>query len=255
MRAIPVIHPERPRPRFRPFTAMARMQKLIRNKEDTEQVFRIIEALNGSHLLTEFEAFQSTAKGRQRIDARRDLPPLLDDHVRLRALPDGTVGRAYIDFMEREGLTARGLVEESEKAYGTRYNDLIQWYGNRKRDTHDLFHVLSGYGRDALGEACLLAFTHGQSGGGRGVLFIAYMGCRQIRRELPPHIDVTACYREGRRHGAAADKIIAEDICALLEEPLEAARARLNIAPPRAYRTALAEIRRITGETDVLAAA
>lgn len=255
MSELPVIHPDRPRPRFKPFTAMARMQKLIENKEDTEQVFHIIEALNGSQLLREFEVFRATPEGHQRLADRRYLPPLLDDHDRIRALPAGTVGRAYVDFMEREGLTAQGLVDESEKFFRTHYDDLIEWFGNRKRDTHDLFHVLSGYGRDALGEASLLAFTHGQSGGGRGVLFIAFMGCRQIRRELPREIDVMACYREARRNGAAAGKIIAEDIMALLEEPLEAARARLGIAPPLAYQAAIRQIRSITDEHDVLAAA
>jgi len=255
MTQTPVIHPDRPRPRLRPFKAMARMQKLIENKEDTEQVFHIIEALNGSQILREFEAFQATEKGRQRIAERRFLPPLLDDHAWIKALPEGTVGRAYVEFMEREGLTAQGLVEESQKFYRTSYNDLIEWFGHRKRDTHDLFHVLSGYGRDALGEASLLAFTHGQSGGGRGVLFIAFMGCRQIRKELPRHIDVMACYREARHNGAAASKIIAEDIIALLEEPLEAARARLNIAPPRAYQAAIAQIRAVSDEHAVLAAA
>ncbi|MEM7767826.1 MAG: Coq4 family protein [Pseudomonadota bacterium] len=255
MNSTPMIHPDRKRPQFKPFTAMSRMQKLIRNKEDTEQVFHIIEALNGAHLLRELEAFQVTDAGRTRIAERRFLPPLLDDHDWIRKLPADSVGRAYIDFMEREGLTAQGLVDESQKFYRTTHDDLIQWYGHRKRDTHDLFHVLSGYGRDALGEACLLAFTHGQSGGGRGVIFIAYMGCRQIRKELPRNIDVMACYREGRRNGAAAEKIIAQDILALLEEPLEAARARLGIAPPVAYRDALAQIHAISSVDTLMAPA
>lgn len=255
MRADPYIDPARPASRFRPLTAMRHMRKLIENKEDTEQVFRIIDALNGNHLLQELQAFAQTDKGRARIAERRYLPPLLDDHDSLRKLPDGSVGRAYVDFMEREGLTAQGLVDESDKFFHDTYDDLIEWYGHRKRDTHDLFHVLSGYGRDALGEASLLAFTYGQSGGGRGVIFIAYIGCREVRKAVPRDIEVMACFHEGRRNGKAASRIIEEDIIALLEEPLEEARERLGITEPLAYKRALQQISEIGDAYDVLAAA
>ncbi len=253
MRADTYTDPARPASRFRPFTAMRHMRKLIEDKEDTEQVFRIIDALNGNHILHELQAFAQTDAGRARIAERRYLPPRLDDHQRLRKLPDGSVGRAYVDFMEGEGLTAQGLVDESNKFFRTSYDDLIEWYGNRKRDTHDLFHVLSGYGRDALGEASLLAFTYGQSGGGRGVIFISYIGCRQVRKAVPRDIDIMACFHEGRRNGKAARRIVEQDIMALLEEPLEEARARLGIIEPVAYKRALEQIAEIGDSYDVLA--
>ena len=47
------------------------------------------------------------------------------------------------------------------------------------------------------------------------------------------------CFREGKRNGAAASKIIREDIRGLMHEPLNAARKRLNIARPNAYLHAL----------------
>jgi len=249
------LSPERPRPRIRPLTAMRHMKKLIADKEDTEQVFHIINALNGRHLVGELDAFLETPAGRARLAERRDLPGLLDDHGPLKRLPEGTVGRAYVAFMEREGLTAAGLVAEYDKFSSRRYGDLVEWFANLKRDTHDLFHVLSGYGRDGLGEASLLAFTHGQSGGGRGTLFIAYMGCREARRMLPRHIDPMACFHEGRRNGKAAAKIIAEDIPALLEMPLDGARARLGIRPPTAYLRALDQIDRLDTPPGLMAAA
>lgn len=249
------IDPTRLRPRLRPLEAMRRMNALIKDKEDTEQVFHIIDALNGDHILKELKAFSESEAGAARIAEREFLPPLLDDHETLLKLPEGTVGRAYVDFMRREGLSAQGLVDESRKFYRKEYDDLVQWYGNRKRDTHDLFHVMSGYGRDALGEASLLAFTHSQSGGGRGVIFIAYMGTRQLKKSLPRHIDVMSCFHEGRRNGRAAQKIIEQDIMALVEEPLEAARERMNIRPPEAYKNALRQISELGDTYEILAAA
>ena len=235
------INPQRKPSRIRPIKAWQHMQKLIADKEDTEQVFHIIEALNGRALQRNLNAFLKSEAGRNQLRKKEYLPPILDDHAWIKSLPEGTVGRAYGDFMEREGLSAQGLVEESERmsAHYTRYQDDIEWYGHRMRDTHDLFHVLTGYGRDALGEAALLGFTYSQNPG-RGIIFIAYMGARQLRRRLPKAARVMDCLWEGKRNGNIAQKIAREDVQALLREPLQAARQRLKIRPPLAYRQAIA---------------
>lgn len=234
------IHPDRRPAKLRPLTAWRHMQQLIADKEDTRQVFHIIEALNGRAFEKNFRAFAQSEKGSKALARKACLAPVLDDHDWIRALPDATVGRAYVDFMQREGLTAQGLVDESEKFRGAirDFDDDYHWFGNRLRDTHDLFHVLSGYGRDALGEASLLAFTYSQNPG-LGVIFISYMGSRQIKKGVPKAARIMDCFREGKRNGAAASRIVREDIIALLHEPLDAARARLNIARPVAYLHAL----------------
>ena len=234
------IHPDRAKPRFKPFKAWAHMQRLIANKEDTEQVFHIIEALNGRSQVSNLQEFADSEAGQRLLQRKEYLPPLLDDHSWIRELPEGTVGRAYIDFMEREGLTAQGLVDESEKMGRSDmdYDDDLKWFGNRLRDTHDLFHVLTGYGRDALGEACLLGFTYSQNPG-RGVIFIAFMAARQLNKHLPKDARIMDCLWEGKRNGRLASRIVQEDVIALLHEPIEDARKRLNIHKPVAYLNAL----------------
>ncbi|MEO9971207.1 MAG: Coq4 family protein [Hyphomonadaceae bacterium] len=216
------------------------MNKLFADKEDTAQVFHIIESLSGNALHRNLDRLLSTPDGRERFAEHRALAPLLDDHAALGPLPAGSVGRAYIDFMTREGLTARGLVAESEIfRKGTKqFDDDLKWFGDRLRDTHDMYHVLSGYGRDGLGEAALLAFTHGQQPS-RGVYFIAKMAFRRMRKELPASFDLKEVWREARENGLAARKILDQDILSLLNEPLAEARGRLNIKPPKAYKAAL----------------
>lgn len=234
------IHPDRRSPRVQPVKAWRHMQKLIANKEDTEQVFHIIEALNGRSFEKNFRTFVASPEGKRLLKERQYLPPVLDDHSWIEALPEGTVGRAYLEFMKREGLSAQGLVDESEKfrSRAREFDDDYLWYANRLRDTHDLFHVLSGYNRDALGEASLLAFTYSQNPGA-GVLFIAFMGCRTIAKLAPKEARIMDCFWEGKRNGAKAEKIMRQDIVALMHEPLEAARARLGIEKPEAYHRAL----------------
>jgi len=230
------IHPDRKRLRIRPFKALRHFRNLIADKEDTAQVFYTIEAMNGSALLRGFEQFASTKMGEKRIAERRNLPPLLDDHDTISKLPKGTVGAAYLKFMQREGLTAAGLVEEFERFNQTteQFDDVLQWYGHRLRDTHDLMHILTGYGRDALGEVCVLAFSHGQAPG-PGVIFIAYMGGREIKKIAPRGAPVMEAMREGKRNGKLAQRVVLEDIMELLAEPLDAARERLGILPPTQY--------------------
>ncbi|WP_084400060.1 Coq4 family protein [Henriciella aquimarina] len=216
------------------------MQKLIANKEDTEQVFHIIEALNGKAAFKDFERFMATPEGQSQLSKRTVLPPILDDHTPLHSLPEGSVGRTYAEFMEREGLSAAGLVAESEKrpAAWREIEDDLLWYGNRLRDTHDMMHILTGYGRDALGEAALLGFTHSQHGGA-GVSFIAFMGGRQISKAAPKAARIRDVIREGRRNGKIAHRIIEQDIEALLPRPLDEVRQALNIPEPVLYRRAL----------------
>lgn len=239
-RPTPFIHPDRPTPKRRPLKAWRHMQRLIADKEDTAQVFHIIQALNGGSTRRDFLRFIKTENGKTLLKQRGFLPDLLDQHEPLKALPKGTVGRTYVDFMEREGLTANGLVEESltQRAADETYDDDLLWYINRMRDTHDMYHVLTGYGRDALGEAALLGYTHSQHGGA-GVSFIAFMGAREIAKSAPKEARVKAVLAEGRRNGKAARRIIEQDIIALLDQPIDEVRARLNIAKPVLYRQAL----------------
>ena len=233
------VHPDRKKMRIRPFKALRHFRNLVADKEDTAQVFYTIEALNGKSLLRGFENFASTEMGKMRIAERRILPPLLDDHAAISKLPAGTVGAAYLEFMQREGLSAAGLVAEFDRfTEGAEdsavFDDVLQWYGHRLRDTHDLMHVLTGYGRDALGEVCVLAFSHGQAPG-PGVIFVSYMGGREIKKIAPRGAPVMAAMREGKRNGKLAQRVILEDILDLLAEPLDAARERLGILPPTKY--------------------
>lgn len=229
-------HPDRQPLKLRPFKALGHFRRLVQDKEDTEQVFHIFEALPRAGFVDDARAFCESDIGRSRMISEPFLPAILDDHDELAKLPVGSVGRAYMDFMQREGLSAAGLVEESMKMRRGKpqFDDQIQWYANRLRDTHDLLHILTGYSRDALGEASVLAFTYGQTGN-YGNAFIALLAGRQIKKISRTRAPVFKALRQGYRHGKAAPNIINEDIRALLAEPIEAARARLNIGKPTYY--------------------
>ncbi|MFC4295452.1 Coq4 family protein [Novosphingobium tardum] len=237
-------NPAREPARFRPLKALYHFRQLLKDKENTEEVFRIFEALPYKGFVPAARAFMESEKGRAIFDSEEFLPDILDDHAALRRTPAGSVAHAYCDFMEAEGLTAAGLVAESLKTRGNRppFDDQIEWYGFRQRDTHDLLHVLTGYGRDALGEQCVLAFTYGQSPS-LGNVFIAYAGglnmkSRMNKAGIGKGVPVIAAITEGKRLGKACPKVSEMAIRDLLAMPLEEARAKFGIARPVQYHKA-----------------
>lgn len=228
--------PTRVMPRTRPLKAWRHFRELLKNKENTEEVFYIFESLPWKGARAAAERFLSTPAGQAMRASEPYLPDLLDDHAALRKLPKGSVAHAYCDFMEREGLSAAGLVAESDRFRKGRYefNDQFTWYLDRQRDTHDLQHVLTGYGRDALGEQCVLAFTYGQQPS-PGHLFIGYLGGIEISRKQRLKVPVLGAVREAQKLGAGCPRITEQPIRDLLALPLEEARRRLNITPTTLY--------------------
>lgn len=229
--------PRRPAPRLRPLKAIGHFRKLVADKEDTEQVFHMVDCLPSRRFRRIQEAFCSSDQGRRLMAGEPSLPELLDDHDRLLAMPANSVAHAYVAFMRSEGLSAAGLVAESEKAGRPRFDDQVQWFGDRLRDTHDLVHVLTGYGRDALGEQCALGFSYGQY---RAWVdgFLAWAGGFELWRRVRADAPVFAAVGEAVRHGKAAAPLFAQSIESLLAEPLDSARRRMNIGQPDQYRAA-----------------
>lgn len=226
-------------PRFRPIKAFRHFRNLIADKEDTAEVFYIIEALSGKSLLRNTKEFLKSPHAQELMERNVNLAEMLDNHDKLRELPSDSLGQAYVRFMEKEGLTAAGLIAEYER-FGSDHkkrNDVIEWFGNRMRDTHDLLHVLTGYGRDALGEQCVLAFTYSQNPN-LGVLFIAYAGALEVKKQAPSAAPVLRAVREGQKLGKAAKRLAYYDIEKLLAMPIDEARAFLNIGKPVYYQQA-----------------
>lgn len=213
---------------YRPADAWRALKALLKNPEETEHVFTIVRALSGKTLLRGYNRFTATATGRAILDERRDLVAVLSDRDYLRSLPQGSLGQRYLAFVEREDLTADGLVEASRREQPP-LNPNFARYAARLRDMHDLWHVTCGYGRDVAGEVCLLAFTMAQTRN-PGLALIVLAGTLRIARSAGVSIvpAVAAAFRSGRR----AAWLPAADWERLLAVPLEEVRAELNVHEP-----------------------
>lgn len=221
--------------KIRPLTAVRAFRRLARDPNDTRQVFEIMRALNGRATEHAYRRLLATSQGGAIAYRREELAERLGDDGFVRSFPPGSVADAYRRFVEAENLSAAGLVAESRRAAGARA-DLehpYAWFGRRIRDTHDLWHVLSGYGRDPLGELCLVAFTFAQTRAA-GWGFIAAGGVlRSLRYGLG--LETLGAVLEAWRRGRACAWLPAEEVDTLLKEPIGAARARLRLAPAPRY--------------------
>ncbi len=209
------------------------LQRLLADKEDTVQVFEIMRALSGKSTPMGYARLLNTPQGGRLAYQRLELAERLMDRAWVESFAPGTVGAAYAEFTARENLSAEGLAEESRK--GAQAVDALHpyaWYGRRIRDTHDIWHMLTGYGRDALGEACLVAFSYAQTKS-LGWAFIA-LGAAS-RAGDTGGLPVRRAIWEGYQRGRKAAWLPGEDYERLLAEPIEAARARLNLAPAKLY--------------------
>ena len=99
------------------------MRQLIADKEDTAQVFRIVKALSGNSYYRSFRRFAASPEGKRILLDHADLLGTLCDRDRLSGCEPGTLGRAYLDFVYGEGLTAEGLVDASEVVGADDFSD------------------------------------------------------------------------------------------------------------------------------------
>lgn len=239
---LPFLAPSRPQRRMRPLSALRHFRALMRDAEDTAQVFHMAECLPNRSMRQIAERFCSSAGGRARMHSEPMLADILDDHETLLRHGQHSVGHAYVSFMRSEGLSAAGLVEASRLPDQVIHADQLDWFNDRLRDTHDLAHVLTGYGRDPLGEQCVLGFTSGQYRDWTETI-IAWAGAGEFALRLRCDAPFVGAVAEARRRGRAAQAIFRQDIRVLLAEPLDRARARMGLGEPLVYRQAHARLR------------
>ncbi|MDB5454521.1 MAG: putative uncharacterized protein involved in ubiquinone biosynthesis [Caulobacter sp.] len=222
---------------LQPVRALRAVRRLIADKEDTAQVFEIMRALSGDAIPRGYRRLLSTPEGGVIAYERDEFADRLSDPAWLAEFGPGTVGAAYRAFVAPRGLTAEGLAQESRKVAESDVDAAhpLAWYARRMRDVHDVWHVLTGYQTDALGEVCVVAFSYAQTRS-LGFAAIAIAGARQFSkaRNGQPYLKAV---REAWRHGRQAAWLPAVDYPALFAEPLEAARARLGVRPNAIYQS------------------
>jgi ubiquinone biosynthesis protein COQ4 len=119
--------------------------------------------------------WRESPEGRRLLDQRPTLQGRELDLEALARLPADTLGHEFVRYFRDNGIAP--FVTTFPVA-----ND-VDYLSKRYRETHDLFHVITGYGTDEPGEMELQAFVLGNLGLRQAVLILAYSIPRRIKQE------------------------------------------------------------------------
>ena len=216
-----------------PWRALRCLFLVVRDPEKTGVGATMVRSLEGRSRERLTARFSADPIGARILSEGRRLERLLTDRATLRALPPGSLGQAYEAWTRAEGIDTAGLAEATAAAgYSgfTESDDPTARIEARGAAAHDLWHVVTGYGRDLLGESALLHFTLIQTRN-TGLILPCWLGVlapsfgRAGRRVI----------FEARRRARRASWLPTADWEALLPEPLPTVRERLRVGPPVRY--------------------
>jgi ubiquinone biosynthesis protein COQ4 len=158
-------------------------------------------------------------------------PPLYDVRE-LAAMGETTIGGAYARFM-----LARGLVPNFYENVSPRHK--MHYLRLRLRQTHDIWHVLSGFGTDEFGEVGLQGFYFAQVTNGQSALIFASAILKSILRGRFGDLErFVLFFCEGYRTGRTARSLLAVQWEQHWSEEVEALREKHRILVPPCTRPA-----------------
>lgn len=176
------------------------LRKVLNNPEDTEQVLAFLGVINsGRSTKAQIARFFADPEGEVLYAEHRAIDSRTVDIDELAALPEGTLGHAYAKFLRSHGITPEIFDGAPPGISNPRRSYVVQ----RIRQTHDLWHVVTGCETDPAGEVALQAFTFSQTRS-PGSAFLAVFGAlRRVREQRDVGVvrDVVTLYRTGQRAG------------------------------------------------------
>lgn len=207
---------------------------LYRHPDDTAQIARVIEAFQGRSVPRLMRRLRASTAGRELLAQRPSLRDALADRMWLESLPEGSLGRAFVEFCREEGL-ATSMTPHVES--GTTRERTARLPADERfiQDflfhAHDIYHLVTGYRTDLVGEVCLLAFSAAQLRN-TGVIAMAMLGLYSLRL---PRLAGQRLAFEALVRGLRAEWLPEQDWVALMSEPLADVRKRLGLDPVPEY--------------------
>ena len=200
---------------------LASLATFLKNPGSLDSVFAVANSVKSSPLaeqmmrhLLEHPRFSELVKEGWR-------PPSID-LLALKTLPEGTLGRCYADQLISQGITPETLIDPSPVASDTDY------ITHRLKETHDIIHVLTGFGIDGDSELGLQGFNLAQTRSPLAVMLIfgGMLSALQNDESLAPMLRALA---RGFQLGLEADLVIARKLEEGWDRPLKDWRQELKL--------------------------
>lgn len=205
---------------LRALQALYRLARLVRDPSRLSEVFEMSDALATPEALGPIvDALDADPFARRALAERHRIRL---DLAELRRLPEGTLGRTFAAHMDAAGLDPGALPTLAS-------DDRIAFFRAHLYETHDIWHVVTGFGVDYRGELGLQAFYLAQIPGALPALLVA---TGFLRGALYDH-DLLRPFMEelvrGWRMGTSARTFFGVHWDELWDLPLSEVRARLAV--------------------------
>jgi ubiquinone biosynthesis protein Coq4 len=164
-------------------------------------------------------ALRADARTASALQARRPFGPIVLGE--LEGMPPGTLGRVFADHCRSRAIDPNLVRVPPDGEVGWLLHHLYQ--------THDIWHVVTGWGNDLAGEVGLGAFYAAQL---RSPAFFGYMLALVLLNVVSRRADldeILAALSSGYRGGRAAEPIFGTAWQELWALPLDEVRARFAI--------------------------
>jgi ubiquinone biosynthesis protein COQ4 len=195
--------------------------RIVRDPSRLDVVFDLVDSISSDPKSSE-EFARLLADPQVSHAARRRLRLPALDLATLADLPAGSLGEVAGRFFCEHGLDPAALPRREAESD-------VDWLSAHLYETHDLWHVLTGFGPDVAGELGLQAFYAAQV---EGRVALAIL-CAGLLNTLIFNVDETrarlAAIARGWAMGVRAKKLTGLDWAELLPLPLPEVRRRLAI--------------------------
>lgn len=175
---------------------------------------------------------RSHPNGSKLFRDKPDLLAVLNDREYLASLPFGSLGHAYLSFLNTNKLDA-GVFGEAETirpiAEKNNWDDDFYYMVVRGTALHDMFHTIGGYGPDIAGEMANIGFHCGQMEPAGPLEKLGWFGALTLPGAPVPF--KLRYYRQAVERGRRADLLMAAPWEALLPKPYGAVQRTLGVAP------------------------
>ncbi|HWN68390.1 MAG TPA: Coq4 family protein [Haliangium sp.] len=136
---------------FRLSQGLISFVQVVRDPLRLDEVINIVSKLRDPVIYREvIEDFQGSAHGREALLRKTRLRAV--DLQQLKILPAGTLGRVFADHLDANNLDPKDLPSLPAK-------DDFDYVEAHVYETHDIWHVLTGFDTDVPGELGLQAFS------------------------------------------------------------------------------------------------
>ncbi len=142
--------------RLQSLRMVAGLAQFLQNPDSLDSVFAVARGLQNSPLSAQMFRHLLADPALAELVRQGWRPPAIDLDA-LELLPPGSLGQVYAQQLRSQGLSPESLIDARA------ISSPEQFVVHRLRETHDIVHVLTGFGTDGAGELGLQAFNLAQN--------------------------------------------------------------------------------------------